>query len=117
VSEDVNAKRQDILISTRIQLEQAVSELRQELATFKAKLQKAQSISGSLEGLKTGFEIRKAALKRRIWEKLVPPEVSVFAIDGIGPGLGMSMGNEMFAKLVMPKQSSDVQPDGPQPKD
>jgi len=103
VSEQVNARRQDILISTRIQLEQAVSELRQELATFKAKLQKAQSIAGSLEGLKTGFEIRKAALKRRIWEKLVPPEVSVFAIDGIGPGLGMSIGNEMFTKLVMPK--------------
>jgi hypothetical protein len=37
------------------------------------------------------------------WEKLVPPEVSVFAIDGIGPGLGMSIGNEMFTKLVMPK--------------
>jgi len=100
VSEQVNANRQDTLISTRVQLEQAISELRQELATFKAKLQKAQSIAGSLEGLKIGFEIRKAALKRRIWEKLVPPEVSVFAIQGIGPGLGMSIGNELFSKLM-----------------
>lgn len=109
VSEQVNARRQDILIATRIQLEQAVSELRQELATFKAKLQKAQSIAGSLEGLKTGFEIRKAAIKRQIWEKLVPPEVSVFAIEGIGPGLGMSIGNEMFSKLVLPKDAKPVE--------
>jgi hypothetical protein len=100
VSEQVNANRQDILISTRVQLEQAISELRQELATFKAKLQKAQSIAGSLDGLKTGFEIRKSALKRRIWERLVPPEVSVFAIEGIGPGLGMSLGNDILNRLI-----------------
>jgi len=103
VSEQVNASRQDILISTRVQLEEAISELRQELATFKAKLQKAQSIAGSLEGLKTGFEIRKAALKRGIWQKLVPPEVSVFAIEGIGPGMGMSIGNELLTRLLHTK--------------
>jgi len=117
ISEEVNTKRQAMLIDARKHLEEKISLLKREIASVRAKLEKARAVQRSFKGLEAQLELRKAGLKRRIFQRMIPRRVDVVGVQGIGPGLGISMGNQLFraiqrggdasASLVAPSREED----------
>ena len=99
LAEAVNVQRQTLLIEARRQLEEKISQLRREMASVRAKLEKARAIRQSFAGLETQLELRQASLKRQLYKRLVPEKVSVLGIEGIGAGLGLSMGKRLFGAM------------------
>lgn len=99
IAEDVNTQRQAMLIEARKELEEQISLLKREIASVRAKLDKARAIQESFKGLEAQLELRQAGLKRQLFQRMIPRKVSVMGVEGIGPGLGLSMGQKMFRAL------------------
>lgn len=99
ITEEVNTKRQAMLIDARKQLEEKISRLKREIASVRARLEKAKAIQASFRGIEAQLDLRKAALKRRIFQKMMPAQVEVLGVQGIGPGVGMSVGGQLFRAL------------------
>lgn len=99
IAEEVNTQRQALLIDARKQLEAAISQLKREIASVRAKLEKAKAIQQSFSGLEAQMELRKAAVKRRVFERMVPERVSVLGVQGMGSGLGLSLGHQLFEAM------------------
>lgn len=99
ITEEVNTDRQGMLIDARKKLEEKVSELKREIASMRARLEKAKAIQQSFKGLEAQFDLRKAKIKRGIFQRMIPKHVEVMGVSGIGPGVGMSLGNRLFQAL------------------
>ncbi len=99
IAEKVNTTRQVMLIDARKHLEEQVSLLKREIASVRAKLEKAKTIKLSFHGLQAQLELREAGLKRQLFQRMIPRQISVLAIKGIGPGVGLSLGQQLFDRL------------------
>ena len=89
VAEQVGAAKQTSLVRARQELEAAASEVRRELATLAAREQKNRGLQDSVEGLELEFRLRLAELKERYARQLLPQEIEVLAVKGLGPGLSL----------------------------
>lgn len=99
IAEEVNTKRQVMMIDARKHLEEQISLLKRDIASVRAKLDKARAIQESFQGLETQLDLRKARIKRELFQRLIPERISVMGVEGIGPGLGLSMGQQLFQSM------------------
>lgn len=99
IAEEVNTKRQGMLIDARKHLEEQVSQLKREIASVRAKLEKARTIQNALTGLETQLDLRMAAVKRQVLRRMIPRRVHVMSVQGIGSGVGLSLGKQLFSAL------------------
>lgn len=100
ITEEVNTWRQELLINARQRLEQTLSKVREEIATWKAKVQKAVALKESKPALERDLDLRIAKVKRTFIRRLIPSNVQVLGVDGIGTGFGMSYGNTLLRQIV-----------------
>jgi regulator of protease activity HflC (stomatin/prohibitin superfamily) len=112
ITEEVNTRRQELLIKARQRLEESLSKVQEEVATWKAKVQKALALKESREALERDLDLRIARLKRAFMERLIPDQVQVLGVEGIGTGFGLSLGNRMLQRITA---SHDVPPAIPPP--
>ena len=99
ITEEVNTDRQGMLIDARKNLEEKASALKREIASMRARLEKAKAVQQSFKGLEAQLDLRKAQIKRRIFQRLIPRHVDVMSVKGIGPGVGLSIGSRLFRTL------------------
>ncbi len=107
IAEEVNTTRQAMLIEARRHLEEQISLLKREIASVRAKLEKAKTIQQSFHGLQAQIDLRQARIKRELFQQMIPEKVSVLGLEGIGPGIGLSLGQEMLNRLQQ-ASSSDL---------
>lgn len=112
IAEEVNTTRQSMLIDARRHLEEQISLLKREIASVRAKLEKAKTIQQSFHGLQAQLDLRQARIKRELFQQMIPEQVSVLDIEGIGAGVGLSMGQQLFQ--AMHDQTTAPHPDGNQ---
>ena len=104
ITEEVNTRRQELLIKARQRLEESLSKVQEEVATWKAKVQKALALKESREALERDLDLRIARLKRAFMERLIPDQVHVLGVDGIGTGFGLSLGNRLLKRITAPTE-------------
>ena len=102
ITEEVNTRRQELLINARQRLEESLSKVREEVSTWKAKVQKAIALKASRELLERDLDLRIARLKRAFMERLIPSQVQVLGVEGIGTGFGLSLGNRLLQEITRP---------------
>jgi regulator of protease activity HflC (stomatin/prohibitin superfamily) len=102
ITEEVNTRRQELLIKARQRLEESLSKVQEEVATWKAKVQKALALKESREALERDLDLRIARLKRAFIERLIPEQVQVLGVQGIGTGFGLSLGNRLLQRITDP---------------
>jgi regulator of protease activity HflC (stomatin/prohibitin superfamily) len=110
ITEAVNTRRQELLINARQRLEESLSKVEEEVATWKAKVQKALALKESREALEHDLDLRVARIKRAFIERLIPAEVQVLGVEGIGTGFGLSLGNRLLQQITEPRAVSMVPP-------
>jgi hypothetical protein len=106
ITEEVNTRRQELLINARQRLEETLSKVREEVATWKAKVQKAMALRESRDSLERDLDLRIARLKRAFLERLIPEQVQVLGVEGIGTGFGLSLGNRLLQEITRPRPAS-----------
>jgi regulator of protease activity HflC (stomatin/prohibitin superfamily) len=111
ITEEVNTRRQELLIKARQRLEESLSKVQEEMATWKAKVQKALAIKESRDALERDLDLRIARLKRAFLERLIPDQVQVLGVAGIGTGFGLSLGNRLLQRITDP--SDEAPPSAP----
>ena len=109
VAEQVGAAKQASLVRARQELEEAASEVRRELANLAAREQKNRDLQDSVEGLELEFKLRLAELRERYAHQLLPEQIEVLSVKGIGQGLtlgrALSEAGQLFRAL--PEQRRD----------
>jgi hypothetical protein len=100
ITEEVNTRRQELLINARQRLEESLSKVREEVATWKAKVQKAIALKESREALERDLDLRVARIKRAFIERLIPSQVQILGVEGIGTGFGLSLGNRLLQQIT-----------------
>lgn len=95
-----NAYMQDAMIGAQQMLTERLAKLNGDTADLVAKIEKARALEGSIPALISVFAIRLAKLKTSIALKMLPKEITVLSVDGIGTGAGMSIGNELFQRAL-----------------
>ena len=116
ITEEVNTRRQELLIKARQRLEESLSKVQEEVATWKAKVQKALALKESREALEQDLDLRVARLKRAFMERLIPAQVQVLGVEGIGTGFGLSLGNRLLRRITEPNEAvadETLQPEEP----
>jgi regulator of protease activity HflC (stomatin/prohibitin superfamily) len=117
ITEEVNTRRQELLINARQRLEESLSKVQEEVATWKAKVQKALALKESRESLDRDLDLRVAGVKRAFLERLIPDQVQVLGVDGIGTGFGLSLGNRLLQEITRLAPSAAVRATPPRPDD
>jgi regulator of protease activity HflC (stomatin/prohibitin superfamily) len=113
ITEEVNTRRQELLIKARQRLEESLSKVQEEVATWKAKVQKALALKESREALERDLDLRIARLKRAFMERLIPDQVQVLGVEGIGTGFGLSLGNRLLQRITASHDApTAIQPPG-----
>ncbi|MNC86672.1 hypothetical protein D3C83_23450 [compost metagenome] len=107
ITEEVNTRRQELLINARQRLEESLSKVREEVATWKAKVQKAIALRESQDALERDLDLRIARIKRAFLERLIPEQVQVLGVEGIGTGFGLSLGNRLLKQITQPPEKDD----------
>lgn len=110
IAEEVNTTRQSMLINARRHLEEQISLLKREIASVRAKLEKAKTIQQSFGGLQAQLDLRQARIKRELFQQMIPERVSVMGLEGMGAGIGLSLGQQLFDAM----QSSSGSASSPQ---
>lgn len=108
VSVAVNTERQRLLIEAQRQITERYSGLMFAIATMHAKIAKAQSLKQAIPGLEQGFKLRLAEIKRRAAIAMLPNQVTVLSVPGIGQGVGMGYARDMA--LLALETSAPVPP-------
>jgi len=109
----VNTRRQELLIKARQRLEESLSKVQEEVSTWKAKVQKALALKESREALEQDLDLRVARLKRAFMERLIPDQVQVLGVQGIGTGFGLSLGNRLLQRITNPNEAPVIPAPGP----
>src|SRR5690606_4263872 len=107
ITEEVNTRRQELLINARQRLEESLSKVQEEVATWKANVQKAIALKASREALERDLDLRIARIKRAFMERLIPAKVQVLGVEGIGTGFGLSLGNQVLQHITTPGIDSE----------
>jgi DNA repair exonuclease SbcCD ATPase subunit len=113
ITEEVNTRRQELLIKARQRLEESLSKVQEEVATWKAKVQKALALKESREALERDLDLRIARLKRAFMERLIPDQVQVLGVEGIGTGFGLSLGNRLLKRITTSHDAPELFGPGP----
>ncbi len=100
VSEQVNARKSELVTDARRRLDEQVSLVRRELASLMARLEKAKVLTESVTALDATLRLRASKLKLKLQRQLIPLEIRVFDVDGLGTGVGMTIGGEMLRQLI-----------------
>jgi len=95
VSVAVNTERQRLLIEAQRQITERYSELMGATATMHAKIAKAKSLQQAIPGLVQGFHLKLAEIKRRVAIAMLPSDVTVLSVPGIGQGVGIGYARDM----------------------
>ncbi|MEK7649840.1 MAG: hypothetical protein AAB367_02695 [Patescibacteria group bacterium] len=106
VGEAVHGNRQSVLIGARRQLEEKATELMREIAGLRAKAALSAAIAGSIEGLDTDHKIRAAGIKRQLLARLVPKQVHVLGVEGMGSAAGLAALLDPFLRRALPPSSA-----------
>jgi hypothetical protein len=117
ITEEVNTRRQELLINARQRLEESLSKVREEVATWKAKVQKAIALKESRESLERDLDLRVARIKRAFLERLIPDQVQVLGVEGIGTGFGLSLGNRLLREITRPRGPASLPGSSPPTED
>jgi hypothetical protein len=107
ITEEVNTRRQELLISARQRLEESHSKAQEEVSTWKAKVEKAVALRESRDALERDLDLRIARIKRAFMERLIPDQIQVLGVDGIGTGFGLSLGNKLLQQITAPGSAED----------
>jgi hypothetical protein len=110
ITEEVNTRRQELLINARQRLEESLSKVLEEVSTWKAMVQKALALKESRDSLERDMDLRVARIKRAFLERLIPDQVQVLGVDGIGTGFGLSLGNRLLEEITRPTPAPAVVP-------
>lgn len=100
ITEEVNTRRQELLINARQRLEESHSKLQEEVSTWKAKVQKAVALRDSQDSLERDLDLRIARIKRAFLERLIPKQIQVLGVEGVGAGFGLSLGNRLLKEIT-----------------
>ncbi len=100
ITEEVNTRRQELLINARQRLEESHSKLQEEVSTWKAKVQKTIALRESQGSLERDLDLRIARIKRAFMERLIPDQVQVLGVEGVGTGFGLSLGNKLLEQIT-----------------
>lgn len=100
IAQSVNTDRPGLLMGARQQLEAMLSEVKRDVATWKARVQKAKVFVANKPSMQINLALRMAAIKRQIQQRLIPERVHVLGVDGIGTGVGFSIGNTLLGPLL-----------------
>jgi regulator of protease activity HflC (stomatin/prohibitin superfamily) len=114
ITEEVNTRRQELLINARQRLEESLSKVREEVATWKANVQKAIALKESREALERDLDLRVARIKRAFLERLIPRQVQILGVEGIGTGFGLSLGNRLLQQITGRGDSAAVESASPE---
>ncbi len=106
ITEEVNTRRQELLINARQRLEESLSKVQEEVATWKAKVQKALALKASQDSLERDLDLRIARIKRAFMERLIPDQIQVLGVDGVGTGFGLSLGNRLLKEITEPRPAA-----------
>ena len=74
--------------------------MEQEVATPKANVQKAIALKASREALERDLDLRVARIKRAFIERLIPDQIQVLGVQGVGTGFGLSLGNRLLEQIT-----------------
>lgn len=96
VSEKVNAKRQELLASARRRLDERISQVNLVIADLSARLEKAKALKESLPELEINLNLRKAKLKLAVLQAMLPKQVSIVSVEGIGTGIGLKLAGQIL---------------------
>ena len=77
------------------------------MATWKAKVQKALALKQSREALDRDMDLRVARIKRMFLERLIPRQVQVLGVEGLGTGFGLSLGNRLLKQMTRADDPDD----------
>jgi hypothetical protein len=99
VSERINQIRQNQIIGARKRLEEASALLGKEVASYFAKIKKAMAVNKAIKELEASFDVEIAELKREVFKKLMPKKISVLGVKGIGTGVGLNYGHQIFESI------------------
>jgi hypothetical protein len=108
ITEEVNTRRQELLINARQRLEESLSKVREEVATWRAKVQQAIALKESRDSLERDLDLRVARIKRAFLERLIPSQVQVLGVEGIGTGFGLSLGSRLLREITRPETGAPV---------
>ncbi len=108
ITEAVNTRRQELLIHARQRLEESLSKVQEEVATWKAKVQKALALRESQSALERDLDLRIARIKRTFLERLIPRQVQVLGVEGLGTGFGLSLGNRLLKQVTAPGTETET---------
>lgn len=111
IAEEVNTNRQGMLINARKELEEKVSSLKREIASMRSRIEKARAVQQSFHGLESQLDLRKAKIKRRIFQRMLPKHIEVMGVEGIGSGVGMSLGNRLFKTIQRASDDPEADPE------
>ena len=100
ITEEVNTRRQELLINARQRLEESHSKAQEEVSTWKAKVQKAVALRESRDSLERDLDLRIARIKRAFMERLIPEQIQVLGVEGVGTGFGLSLGNKLLQQIT-----------------
>lgn len=106
LGEMINQVRQEILMNSRQELDQKVSKLRNAIAGLKANVEKSKALKESLSGLRSSWNLRIARLRQTAMLKLMPREVKVLGVEGIGTGVGISSGPALLQSILSKQTNS-----------
>ena len=73
-------------------------------------MQKALALKASRESLERDLDLRIARIKRASLERLIPDQVQVLGVEGIGTGFGLSLGNRLLREITRPALDSTAEP-------
>lgn len=110
VSVAVNARRQTLVIDAQRQITERYSELMGAIATMDAKIAKAHALRASIPALVQNIELRLANIKRKAIIKMLPAEINVLGVSGIGQGVGMGISRDMLSLTFASSRVEAVDP-------
>jgi hypothetical protein len=100
VSVAVNATRQQLVIYAQKEVTTKDADLRRIVFDLLAKIAKAEVIESSIPNMKREFDLRLAQIKQMAAMRMLPKQVVVLDVQGIGTGVGFSMGNELLKSVL-----------------
>jgi hypothetical protein len=96
LTSELNSEKQKMVVDARSQLVKAHSAMSRDIATFLAKVQKAQALVSIMSGLELKFELALAKARRFAFEALVPKTVNVINVAGMEAGLLLSTASRIL---------------------
>lgn len=100
VSVAINSTRQQLVIDAQRQVTTKHAELEGLISGLQARITKAEAIKTSIPSLKRSYALRLAQIKQQAAMRMLPKQVVVFDVPGIGTGIGLRMGTDVLKSVM-----------------